>query len=154
MIELKAETRLDATPRKSHVETAEKRAERDRLQGGPGLKAGWSTGGNDIYPGSATVTQTADIKTTKGRTYKAFTEPVASTEESCPLVDSFTQEEFVSPFTGQVLPYNLCLPADFDPSVRYPLVLFVHDAGAVGTDVNQARNRCIVVAPQYPVVIV
>ena len=171
VIELKAETDLDATPRKSHVETAEEKAERDRRQGGPGLKAGWSTGGNDIYPGSATVIQTADIKTAKGKTYKAFTDPLTSTEESCPLVDSFTQEEFVSPFTGQVLPYNLYLPDDFDPSVRYPLVLFIHDAGAVGTDVkktlmqgrgavtwadpvNQARNKCIVAAPQYPVVTV
>lgn len=71
-------------------ETAEEKAERDRRQGGPGLKAGWSTGGNDIYPGSATVTQTADIKTAKGKTYKAFSDPVTSTEESCPLVDSFT----------------------------------------------------------------
>lgn len=114
---------------------AEEKAERDRRQGGPGLKAGWSTGGNDIYPGSATVTQTADIKTAKGKTYKAFSDPVTSTEESCPLV------------------------------------LFIHDAGAVGTDVkktliqgrgavtwadpvNQARNKCIVVAPQYPFVTV
>ena len=171
VIELKAETNLDATPRKSHVETAEERAERDRRQGGPGLKAGWSTGGNDIYPGSATVTQTADIKTAKGRTYEAFSSPLTSTEESCPLVDSFTQEEFVSPFTGQVLPYNLYLPEDYDPTVKYPLVLFIHDAGVVGTDVkktlmqgrgavtwadpvNQARNKCIVVAPQYPFVTV
>ena len=90
VIELKAETDLNATPRKSHIETAEEKAERDRRQGGPGLKAGWSTGGNDIYPGSATVTQTADIKTAKGKTYKAFSDPVTSTEESCPLVDSFT----------------------------------------------------------------
>ena len=59
VIELKAETDLNATPRKSHIETAEEKAERDRRQGGPGLKA------------------------------------------------------------------------DFDSSVKYPLVLFIHDAGAV-----------------------
>lgn len=171
VIELKAETDLNVSPKKSHVETPEEKAERDRKQGGPGLKAGWSTGGNDIYPGSATVIQTADIKTTKGKTYKAFETSLASTEESCPLVDSFSQHEFTSPFTGQVLPYNLYLPENYDPSISYPLVLFIHDAGAVGTDVkqtlvqgrgavtwadpvNQARNRCIVVAPQYPFVTV
>lgn len=171
VIELKAETDLTASPKKSHIETPEERAERDRKQGGPGLKAGWSTGGNDIYPGSAAVTQAADIKTVKGKIYKALETPVASTEESCPLVDSFSQHKFISPFTGQVLPYNLYLPEDYDPSISYPLVLFIHDAGAVGTDVkqtlvqgrgavtwadpdNQARNRCIVVAPQYPFVTV
>lgn len=83
VIELKAETRLDATPRKSHIETAEERAERDRLQGGPGLKAGWSTGGNDIYPGSATVTQTADIKTTKGRKNSSVPSPDRSCRITC-----------------------------------------------------------------------
>ena len=36
VIELKAETDLNATPRKSHIETAEEKAERDRRQGGPG----------------------------------------------------------------------------------------------------------------------
>ena len=60
---------------------------------------------------------------------------------------------------------------DSRPAVKYPLVLFIHDAGAVGTDVkttlvqgrgavtwadpvNQVRNKCIVVAPQYPFVTV
>lgn len=63
IIELKAETDMNATPKKARVETEEERAERDRLQGGPGLKAGWSTGGNDIYPGNAVITQCQAIKT-------------------------------------------------------------------------------------------
>lgn len=45
VIELKAETDLNISPKKSHVETPEEKAERDRMQGGTGLKAGWSTGG-------------------------------------------------------------------------------------------------------------
>lgn len=27
------------------------------MQGGPGLRAGWSTGGDDEYPGNAVVVQ-------------------------------------------------------------------------------------------------
>lgn len=47
------------------------------------LKAGWSTGGNDIYPGSATVTQTADIKTTKGRKNSSVPSPDRSCRITC-----------------------------------------------------------------------
>lgn len=171
IIELKAETDLAARPRKAKVETAEERAERDRLQGGPGLKAGWSTGGNDIYPGNAIVTQCQAIKTTSGLTIPASENKIGSTVERCPLVDAFSQHDFVSPYTGQVLPYNLYLPEDYDPDISYPLVLFIHDAGAVSEDVkqtlvqgrgavtwaepeNQAKRPCIVVAPQYPFVTV
>ena len=171
IIELKAETDLNARPRKAKIETEEERKERDRLQGGPGLKAGWSTGGNDIYPGNAVITQVQSIKATNGKTYPASETPFESTVESCPLVDAFKQYEFTSPFTGQSLPYNLYLPENYNPNISYPLVLFIHDAGAVSNDVkqtlvqgrgavawttpeNQAKHPCIVVAPQYPFVTV
>lgn len=170
VIELNAVTDMNSVPRKAFVEDEAMRAERDRLQGGPGLKAGWSTGGNDIYPGNAVLQQVRAIKTTDDLSY-APTALFESTQESCAVVDDFLQKEFVSPYTGQVLPYNLYLPADYDPAERYPLVLFIHDAGTVGTTVNQtlvqglgavtwatpqsqAKHKCIVVAPQYPVVTV
>ena len=171
IIELAAETDLNASPKKAKIETAEERAERDRLQGGPGLKAGWSKGGNDIYPGNAVITQCQAIKTTDGRTIPASENKVESTSEQCPLVDAFKQYEFVSPYSGQILPYNLYLPENYNPDISYPLVLFIHDAGAVSDDVkqtlvqgrgavtwttpeNQAKRPCIVVAPQYPFVTV
>lgn len=171
ILELKAETDLNARPRKAKEETEEERKERDRLQGGPGLKAGWSTGGNDIYPGNTVVYQKQAVKTVRGKVYPALEAPVESTVERCPLVDAFVQCEFTSPFTGQTLPYNLYLPRDYNPDISYPLVLFIHDAGAVGNDVkqtlvqgrgavawttpeNQAKHPCIVVAPQYPFVTV
>lgn len=170
VIELNAVTDMNAVPRKAYVETEAMRAERDRMQGGPGLKAGWSTGGNDIYPGNAVLQQLSPIATAHGVKY-APTQLFGSTQEQCAVVDDFVQKEFVSPFTGQILPYNLYLPQDYNPQESYPLVLFIHDAGTVGNTVNQtlvqglgavtwatpqsqAQHKCIVVAPQYPVVTV
>lgn len=171
IIEVKAEVDLNARPQMPTEEDKKKKQERDRMQGGPGLRAGWSTGGNDQYPGNAVVTQTADIKTCGGKTYKASPLPIESTAEKCLVADDFRQEAFVSPYTGQTLPYNLYLPEDYDPAEKYPLVLFIHDAGVASGDVThtlyqgngatswaepqaQARHKCIVVAPEYPVITV
>lgn len=171
IIELKTEVDLNAQPRQLTEADMEKKRERDRMQGGPGLRAGWSTGGDDEYPGNATVYQTANIKTTRGKTYAASGEPIETTEERCPVADAFRQEEFVSPYTGQVLPYNIYLPEGYDPAEKYPLVLFIHDAGVASGPVTQtlyqgngatswaepeaqARHKCIVVAPEYPVITV
>ena len=163
IIEVKAEVDLDAQPKQPTPADMEKKQERDRMQGGPGLRAGWSTGGDDEYPGNAVVVQTADIKTAKGKTYKASETPIASTIEKCLVADDFKQDEFVSPYTGQVLPYNIYLPEDYNPEEKYPLVLFIHDAGVASGPVThtlyqgngatswaepeaQARHKCIVVA--------
>ena len=171
VIELKTEVDLNAQPEQPTEADMEKKRERDRMQGGPGLRAGWSTGGDDEYPGDATAYQVADIKTAKGKTYAASDAPIKTTEEICLVADDFRQEEFVSPYTGQTLPYNIYLPEDYDPAEKYPLVLFIHDAGAASGPVTQtlyqgngatswaepeaqARHKCIVVAPEYPVITV
>lgn len=171
IIEVKAEVNLYAQPKQPTQEEMEKKKERDRMQGGPGLRAGWSTGGDDEYPGNAVVVQALDIKTAKGTKYKASETPMASTVEKCLVADDFMQEEFVSPYTGQVLPYNIYLPKDYDPTEKYPLVLFIHDAGVASATVRQplyqgngatswaepeaqARHKCIVVAPEYPFITV
>ena len=171
IIEVKAEVDFNAQPKQPTAEDLQKKKERDRMQGGPGLRAGWSTGGNDEYPGDAVITQIADIKTAGGKTYKADGTPIKSTDQICLVADDFKQEEFVSPYTGQVLPYNIYLPEDYDPQEKYPLVLFIHDAGVASAPVTQtlyqgngatswaepetqARHQSIVVAPQYPVITV
>ena len=51
------------------------------MQGGPGLRVGWSTGGDDEYPGDATVYQVADIRTAKGKTYAASDAPIKTAEQ-------------------------------------------------------------------------
>ena len=175
VIEVKAEVDLQAQPKQPSPAEREQREkekkERDRMQGGPGLRAGWSTGGNDEYPGNAVVLQTKDIRTADGTTYEATGTPIKSTAERCLVADDFRQEEFVSPYTGQTLPYNIYLPADYNPDEKYPLVLFIHDAGVASGPVThtlyqgngatswaepeaQARHKCIVVAPEYPVITV
>lgn len=171
VVETKAEVDLNAQPKQPTTEEMAEKKERDKMQVGPGLRAGWSTGGKDEYPGNAVVTQIADIKTTRGTTYKASRQAMASTAERCLVADDFKQEEFVSPYTGQTLPYNIYLPDDYSPEQQYPLVLFIHDAGVASNDVKQplyqgngatswaepeaqARHKCIVVAPEYPVITV
>ncbi|MDE6862616.1 MAG: hypothetical protein K2J31_07785 [Alistipes sp.] len=171
VIELKTEVDLNAQPKQPTAADMEKKRERDMMQGGPGLRAGWSTGGDDEYPGDAVVYQRSDIKTAKGKTYAASSLPIETSEEICLVADDFRQMEFVSPYTGQVLPYNIYLPEDYDPDEQYPLVLFIHDAGVASAPVTQplyqgngatswaepeaqARHKCIVVAPEYPVITV
>lgn len=171
IIEVKAEVDLFAQPAPPTEAEMQQKKERDRMQGGPGLRAGWSTGGNDSYPGDAVVVQTKEISTAAGEIYKASDTPIRTTAEICPVADRFEQQEFVSPYTGQVLPYNIFLPEDYDPEQQYPLVLFIHDAGVASAPVQQplwqgngatswaepeaqARHKCIVVAPEYPVITV
>lgn len=78
----------------------------------------------------------------------------------------FTSEVFHDPVTGESLPYNLHLPADYDPARAYPMVLYLADAGATGSavttpladvgarvwaaDAEQALRPSIVVVPEYP----
>ncbi len=171
IIEVKAELDLYAQPKAPTPESEAKKRERDRMQGGPGLRAGWSTGGDDTYPGNATVMQVADIKTIKGKIYPATNDAFESNVEKCLVADDFKQYEFVSPYTGQILPYNLFLPEDYNLDQKYPLVLFIHDAGVASAEVKQplyqgtgavswatpeaqARHKCIVVAPEYPFITV
>ena len=62
--------------------------------------------------------------------------------------------------------YNLYIPKDYDPNRKYPLVQFIHDAGACGKDTRlalaqglgalvwaspevQAEHPCFVFAPQF-----
>jgi len=75
------------------------------------------------------------------------------------------EEEFVTgSFEG--LAYNLFIPRNYDPSVQYPLVQFIHDAAVCGpqtgltlaqghgalsfmTPEAQSAHACFVLAPQY-----
>lgn len=45
-------------------------------------------------------------------------------------VDDFTQGIFIDKKTGDVLKYNLYIPKNYDPSKKYPIVLFMHDRGS------------------------
>lgn len=121
--------------------------------GGPG-KAGSIPPYDTVYrPAQATVTL-------------AGSAPVVTSRVVNQVVDDFRQLAFTDEQTGKQLRYNLFVPKDYDPARAYPLVLFMHDAGAT-SDVTrttlyqglgavvwarpeeQAVRPCFVLAPQY-----
>ncbi|MBY8858011.1 hypothetical protein K7711_16110 [Nocardia sp. CA2R105] len=123
-----------------------------------------------LTPAAATVTQTGPITTTDRQSYAAGA-AITTGHAVDPLVDLFEQKSFTEPTTGRVLRYNLFVPRNYNPSRRYPLVLFMHDASIAGGDVkgplvqglgavcwadpqDQARHECFVVAPQYDSVVI
>ena len=79
--------------------------------------------------------------------------------------DLFEKKEFTSK-SGEVLPYRILYPENYDSKKKYPLVLFLHGAGERGDDNEQqlkhgvkifleAQNRkqfpCILIVPQCPI---
>ena len=145
--------------------------------GGPGAGGGVGkagelpTMGYDMYflDPEATVDAAGTLGTTTG-TALSLPETTTSAIKNL-VVDDFQQLSFTDEATGDTLPYNLFVPKDYDPSKSYPLVLFMHDAGAT-SDVtrttlfqglgaiswaspeDQAKRPCFVLAPQYATIIV
>ncbi|HQW37055.1 MAG TPA: hypothetical protein PKY60_16565, partial [Thermoflexales bacterium] len=50
--------------------------------------------------------------------------------------DKFKQFTYTDATTGKTLPYNLFIPANYDASKSYPLVLFIADSSVVGKEVT------------------
>lgn len=92
--------------------------------------------------------------------------PLMSTATREPDIERFQQHVYINPATGVSMPYNLYLPANYDPTKRYPLLFFVTDASANINDTKaplfqgngatvwaepgeQKKRECIVLAPQY-----
>jgi predicted peptidase len=138
--------------------------------GGPG-KAGDIPTYDTIYkPAEATVVQTENISAEDGSTIPPSGTHLTTTTTENLVVDAFRQFVFVDPKTSTSLRYNLYVPKDYDPAKSYPLVLFMHDAGAT-SDVprttlfqglgavvwaspeDQAQRPCFVLAPQYAEII-
>ena len=88
-----------------------------------------------------------------------------------PVFDDFQQYEFTDAATGKTVRYNLFAPKNPAAGARYPLVLFMHDAGVTGnivtaplyqgngaiawaTSESQKDNPCFVLAPEYDEIIV
>ncbi|MBE6633853.1 MAG: phospholipase [Ruminococcaceae bacterium] len=89
----------------------------------------------------------------------------ASAEAVVPdMTEIFEKKQFTTE-GGYVLNYSIHLPEDYDPAVKYPVVLFMHGAGERGSDLEKHLKTgiiesfkktesplydCIVVAPQCP----
>ena len=106
-----------------------------------------------------------------GATLMKILPGVLSEQVLSDTIAAFQQLEFTDLDTGITLKYNLFIPREVDPQRCYPLVLFIHDMGAVSSDphstllqglgaviwatpAEQARHPCFVLAPQYETVIV
>ncbi|MEV6161854.1 hypothetical protein AB0L71_08000 [Streptomyces sp. NPDC052052] len=131
-----------------------------------------SAGGTPvILTPSATLTGTGPVRAVDGHRFPADSTPRTTQKVHNAVVDDFRQLTFHDPETGRSLEYNLFVPRDYDPRKHYPLVLFMHDASVVGAPVlgplvqgvgaivwageeEQAKHECLVVAPQYPSVVV
>lgn len=110
-------------------------------------------------PISVTVTQIADILAADGSVIPAWGHPQISGRTEEPVVDEFQQFELNG------MPYNLYTPKNMEDGKRYPLVMFIHDAGPRGSDPKltlsqglgavsfaderwQKEHPCFVLAPQ------
>lgn len=117
------------------------------------------------------VRQIASVSTTDGASLSPTPKTVVNTRQVNLVVDDFVQRRFLDPATGLTLAYNLYVPKNYTPGKRYPLVLFMHDAGVTGpnpiatlaqgngatvwaTPDAQAEHEAFVLAPQFPAVIV
>jgi predicted peptidase len=80
---------------------------------------------------------------------------------SSPLVERFSSHEYKG------ISYNLFIPEHYDADKKYPLVVFIEDAGVLGKDARialaqgiggviwatekeQKKHECFVLAPQFP----
>lgn len=134
--------------------------------GGPG-KAGDIPSYDTIYKTpEVSVVQSGPVTRVDDVVIPTRHDALATTRVENLIVDDFRQLEFSDPKTGRTLKYNLFVPKAYDASRSYPLVLFMHDAGAT-SDVtrttlfqglgaiswaspeDQAKRPSFVLAPQY-----
>ena len=124
-----------------------------------------------IKEATISVKQIGNVETAGGENYASSTVSVTNDKRINLVVDDFKQFEFKDAETGKTLKYNLFVPKNYDPNKSYPLVMFIHDAGVVGTETKatlmqgngatvwaspseQAKREAFVLAPQYETVIV
>lgn len=80
----------------------------------------------------------------------------------------YTQQTFNDPQTNLEITYNIYLPENYNPSKKYPLVVFIADSSLTGREAaasleqgyggviwtNDTQNECIVLVPTYGEVII
>lgn len=86
-------------------------------------------------------------------------------EDLRPVIDQFLKKRFTDAASGRTMPYRLFVPAGYDATKSYPLVVFLHGGGERGDDnektltanqggtvwakpAEQARRPAFVLVPQ------
>lgn len=112
------------------------------------------------------VTRSGPVVTVGGETLAPAGAAITNSAVKNLVVDDFRQFEYKDSKTGEVLKYNLFVPKAYDKTKSYPLVLFMHDAGATSgrTDntlvqgigaiafansEDQAKREAFILAPQF-----
>lgn len=118
----------------------------------------------------ASIIQSDTLTTKSGQIVPAKPPVLKTTDVRNLVVDEFKSLEFIDSNTGKTLRYNLFIPKGYDKKQSWPLVLFMHDAGATSditrttlyqglgaviwaSPQDQARRPCFVLAPQYAEII-
>ena len=117
-------------------------------------------------PASAVVTQTQPINGADGKSIPSTKAAMMASGTKRLVVDDFQQRSFTHAESGVVLKYNLFVPKMLEANKKYPLVNFMHDAGATSdvadttlvqglgaisfaNPVDQAKHPAFVLAPQF-----
>lgn len=115
----------------------------------------------NIHYRTLAIRQNRALVSTEGKEIPMEKDLLIATRNITPIADKFHV------FIRNSLKYNLFIPKNYDPSQRYPLVVFIHDAGCNSHDPKttllqgrgaiafadpelQEKTPCFVLAPVIP----
>ena len=122
--------------------------------------------GFQMKKATSKVTQKEDILFTNGKKLEKSIAILENNKIKNLIVENFKQFVYKDTKTGTTVKYNLYIPKNYDKNKKYPLVLFMHDAGVLSEDTKttllqgngaisfatpeeQERHEAFVLAPQY-----
>ena len=153
-----------------HPEDKEARAKRNAM-GVSGPTLGSKGNPKPIKPITAKISQIKEIKAQNGEICAPQKDLISSSTRRL-VIENFVQDVYKDPSQNDAeLMYNLYIPKSIDKDKRYPLVLFMHDAGTVSPEIKatlsqglgavawadplwQDEHPSFVLAPQYDTIIV
>ena len=122
--------------------------------------------GFQMKKATSKVTQKEDILFTNGKKLEKSIAILENNKIKNLILENFKQFVYKDTKTGTTVKYNLYIPKNYDKNKKYPLVLFMHDAGVLSEDTKttllqgngaisfatpeeQERHEAFVLAPQY-----
>ena len=122
--------------------------------------------GFQMKKATSKITQKEDILFTNGKKLEKSIAILENNKIKNLIVENFKQFVYKDTKTGTTVKYNLYIPKNYDKNKKYPLVLFMHDAGVLSEDTKttllqgngaisfatpeeQERHEAFVLAPQY-----